>query len=145
VPKAFADRVQKLITSLGSAKVATKHQTLLDRLTTRRSSSKSSGTKRLRHIRAIGAVVVAYAIATPLARRRGYMIGRHTIVRCRQGHLFTTMWIPGASLKALRLGPARLQRCPVGRHWSLVVPVKTSSLSDEQRREAESNRDIRIP
>ena len=59
---------------------------------------------------------------TVIARRRGYNFGRNTIVRCRQGHLFTTTWIPGASLKAIRLGWARFQRCPVGHHWSLVTP-----------------------
>jgi len=26
---------------------------------------------------------------------RGYPIGGRLVVRCRQGHLFTTLWIPG--------------------------------------------------
>jgi len=91
---------------------------------------------------AIGAVLVG---GTLVARRLGYGIGGHTVVRCREGHLFTTIWIPGASLKSLRLGWARLQRCPVGHHWSLVTPVRVADLTDEERRFAEAHRDLPIP
>jgi hypothetical protein len=80
-----------------------------------------------------------------VARRRGFLFGASTVVRCRDGHLFTTLWIPGGSLKALRLGWWRLQRCPVGRHWSLVTPVKVSGLTDEDRRLAALRRDVPIP
>jgi hypothetical protein len=90
-------------------------------------------------------VVGLHVIGTVLARRRGYNMGGTVIVRCRQGHLFTTIWIPGASLKAVRLGWARWQRCPVGPHWSLVIPVKPATLTDEERQEAATRRDIRIP
>jgi len=90
-------------------------------------------------------VVVFYVVATVVARRRGYNMGGNVVVRCRQGHLFTTIWIPGASLKAVRLGWFRLQRCPVGKHWSLVTPVRVSELTEEERRLAEENRDVRIP
>jgi hypothetical protein len=55
------------------------------------------------------------------------------------------MWIPGASIKAIRLGPARLQHCPVANHWSLVTPVKVSSLTDDERRSAEAVHDLGIP
>lgn len=72
-------------------------------------------------------------------------MGGNTTVRCREGHLFTTIWVPGASIKSVRLGWARLQYCPVGRHWTLVTPVKDSDLSDEEKRVAAENRDIRIP
>ncbi|HEX4107892.1 MAG TPA: hypothetical protein VHX88_07130 [Solirubrobacteraceae bacterium] len=68
---------------------------------------------------AIGAVGVE---AAWLRRRAGVFAGR-VVVRCRAGHRFTTLWIPGASLTALRLGPWRIQRCPVGRHLSVVTPV----------------------
>jgi len=78
-------------------------------------------------------------------RRRGYGFGGNVIVRCRQGHLFTTIWIPGGSLKALRFGPWRLQRCPVGPHWSLVAPVRASELTEEQRLAAREVRDLRVP
>jgi hypothetical protein len=40
------------------------------------------------------------------------------IVRCSQGHLFETIWIPLVSFKAVRLGTRRLQRCPIGHHWA---------------------------
>jgi hypothetical protein len=89
---------------------------------------------------------LAAALAEAVAMRaRGYPIGGNLIVRCRRGHLFTTLWIPGASLKALRFGWMRFQRCPVGDHWSLVVPVRDSELRDDERRLARSRHDIRLP
>ncbi|NNN00778.1 MAG: hypothetical protein HKL86_02975 [Acidimicrobiaceae bacterium] len=72
-------------------------------------------------------------------------MGGDTIVRCGKGHLFTTIWVPLASLKAVRLGTRRLQYCPVGKHWALVKPVKESTLSDEERRRAALYKDLRIP
>jgi hypothetical protein len=95
--------------------------------------------------RVIGAVVAAYVGATLVARRRGYRFGANLVVRCRAGHLFTTIWIPGVSIKALRLGWARFQRCPVGHHWTLVKPVRASELTEEERQFAELHRDVRIP
>jgi hypothetical protein len=83
--------------------------------------------------------------AVAVARRRGSLFGADTVVRCRAGHLFTTLWIPGASLKAIRLGPWRVQRCPVGRHWSLVTPVRQEALDERERRTAAEHRDLRIP
>jgi hypothetical protein len=50
------------------------------------------------------------------------------IVRCAQGHLFTTSWVPGVSFKAIRLGRYRFQRCPVGNHWTFVTPVGDGEL-----------------
>jgi ATP-dependent Clp protease ATP-binding subunit ClpA len=90
-------------------------------------------------------VVVILVVATLLARRRGYNFGRNTIVRCRQGHMFSTIWIPGASLKSLRLGWARLQRCPIGQHWSLVTPVRVEDLSAQERKSAYEHHDVLIP
>ena len=78
-------------------------------------------------------------------RSRSGKLGGRVVVRCRQGHLFTTLWIPGASLKSVRLGPWRVQRCPVGRHWSVVTPVKEASLSSSELDAARSTRDARIP
>jgi hypothetical protein len=98
--------------------------------------------KRLGRL-AVAAVLLA--IGTVLARRLGYKIGGRTVVRCRQGHLFTTIWIPGISLKAIRLGWFRLQRCPVGPHWSLVSPVRDADLTAMQRVLAEQTRDRQIP
>jgi hypothetical protein len=88
---------------------------------------------------------VVITILTFLARRLGYKVGGNIVVRCRQSHLFTTLWIPGVKLKAIDLGVARLQRCPVGRHWTLVSPVRDRSLTEEERLEAASHHDIRLP
>jgi hypothetical protein len=82
----------------------------------------------------------------PVAMKlRGYPIGGNLAVRCHSGHLFTTLWIPGVSLKAIRLGWWRIQRCPVGGHWSLVTPVKPSELTEEERQLARERRDVRLP
>ena len=76
---------------------------------------------------------------------RGYRIAGNLIVRCQQGHLFTTLWIPGVSVKSLRFLWWRVQRCPVGNHWSIVVPVREADLSRRQRRSAHEIHDVRIP
>ena len=90
--------------------------------------------------------MVATAVeAVVVARRRGSLFGMDTVVRCREGHLFTTLWVPGASLKAFRLGWWRFQRCPVGPHWSLVTPVDASSLSEQEKALAAQNHDVRVP
>ncbi len=74
------------------------------------------------------------------------MAGRFDrIVRCSQGHLFETIWIPGASFKALKLGPWRFQRCPAGNHLTFVTLVDESTLTPSEIEEARANRDIRIP
>jgi hypothetical protein len=90
-------------------------------------------------------VAAGLAGATFLARRLGYKVGGNVVVRCRDGHLFTTIWIPGASLKAIRFGPVRGQYCPVGKHWTLVRPVRDSDLTEAEREEAAGRHDIRIP
>ena len=78
-------------------------------------------------------------------RRRGYPPAGSVVVRCWEEHLFTTVWVPGVSVKALRLGPWRVQRCPVGQHWSIVTPVSRSDLTEQQNRAAADSRDIRLP
>lgn len=98
--------------------------------------------------KALRSLVISAAViggGTLTGRLLGYNLGFNTVVRCRQGHLFTTVWIPGVKFKALDLGVARWQRCPVGQHWSLVTPVRGSDLTDEERRFAAEHRDIRIP
>ena len=87
------------------------------------------------------AVVLVYVI--PTARR--LPVGGDIIVRCRRGHLFTTLWVPLASVKAVRLGPARLQRCPVGNHLSLVTPVDPSALSPADVASARAHHDVPVP
>ena len=90
-------------------------------------------------------VISAIVVATLVARQLGYKVGGRVVVRCRKGHLFTTIWIPGVKLKAIDLGLARLQRCPVGKHWSLVTPVRDSDLTDDERQRAKEHRDTPIP
>jgi hypothetical protein len=80
-------------------------------------------------------VLIAVAVVNFRVRRKGYTIPGRTVVRCSKGHLFRTTWIEGGSLKAVRLGSlTRYQRCPVGRHWAIVHPVKEADLTDEEHR-----------
>jgi len=88
----------------------------------------------------------AAALAEPvLMKLRGDPIGGNLVVRCRKGHLFTTLWIPGVSVKAFRLGWLRIQRCPVGGHWSIVTPVKPAELTEDERRLARERKDVWLP
>jgi hypothetical protein len=97
--------------------------------------------------RRLGLVIGAGSVAVEaiVVRRLGYPVAGNVVVRCREDHLFSTIWIPGASFKSLRLGWWRLQRCPVGGHWSLVTPVRRADLTPEQQRLADASKDIRIP
>jgi hypothetical protein len=95
--------------------------------------------------RGLAIALVAAAVEVIGLRRRGWGAGGSVVVRCRKGHLFTTIWIPAASLKSMRLGWWRVQRCPVGRHFSIVTPVVKTSLTAEELRAARGRRDIRIP
>jgi hypothetical protein len=99
----------------------------------------------MRRIATLIVIGAGLAVGTLAARRRGYSVGGNTVVRCRQGHLFTTIWIPGASIKAVRLGWARYQRCPVGQHWTLVTPVRNADLTDDELRFAREHHDVRVP
>jgi hypothetical protein len=101
--------------------------------------------KGKRRLAILTGVIVAYVAGTIIATRQGYSFGKDTVVRCRRGHLFTTVWIPGASVKALRLGFWRLQWCPVGRHVDLVRPVKDADLTDTEREFALSHHDTPVP
>jgi hypothetical protein len=105
-------------------------------------SSTRKGRTRRRVGRIAGVAILVETVGLWLRTRR---IGGNVIVRCRAGHLFTTLWIPAASVKSLRLGWWRVQRCPVGQHWSLVTPVNESELSEDERRFAREHRDIRLP
>ena len=100
-----------------------------------------TGTRR----KVLAALVVLNVVGTIVARVLGYRVGGKTVVRCRRGHLFTTIWIPGASIKSIRLGWWRIQRCPVGRHWSIVVPVKETDLTSRERRRAHEIQDVPVP
>lgn len=52
-----------------------------------------------------------------------------------------TTWIALVSVKALRLGAVRLQRCPRCGHAAAVVPVPASELTSAMRAEAARHRD----
>jgi hypothetical protein len=66
-------------------------------------------------------------------------------VRCKDGHLFTTIWVPLGSLKALRLGGVRYQRCPVGDHWSTVRRLDVASADPAELAAAGEVHDLRLP
>lgn len=67
-----------------------------------------------------------------------------TVVRCSSGHLFTTLWFPPGSFKAIRFGRARLQRCPVGHHWAVVRRADQSELSPDDLADAREHHDLLI-
>lgn len=90
-------------------------------------------------------VVAGVLFETAALWLRAHKLAGQVVVRCRSGHLFTTIWIPAASVKSLRLGWWRVQRCPVGRHWSLVTPVNEADLTEDERRRAHEAKDIRLP
>lgn len=99
-------------------------------------------------IAALIIVGILVARIVVLARRTdfsGYRFGTDVVVRCRDGHVFTTTWIPFVSIKAVRLGLVRLQYCPVGRHLTFVTPIKDSDLTDRERWLADRYHDGGIP
>jgi hypothetical protein len=53
-----------------------------------------------KHYRPLLISVGLIAGGTVAGRLLGYNMGGNLVVRCRQGHLFTTIWIPGVKLKA---------------------------------------------
>jgi hypothetical protein len=70
-----------------------------------------------------------------------------TPVRCSAGHLFTTIWVPLGSLKAVRLGLTRYQYCPVGHHWANVTRLDLDEAppTAEELADAALVHDVRIP
>jgi hypothetical protein len=104
------------------------------------STRKESARRRFGVIAAVSLLVETAGLW--LRTRR---FGGKVIVRCRAGHLFTTIWIPAASVKSVRLGPWRVQHCPVGRHWSLVTPVNPDHLSEGERDFAREHHDLPLP
>ncbi|MGD0453291.1 MAG: hypothetical protein ABSB69_06815 [Solirubrobacteraceae bacterium] len=90
-------------------------------------------------------ILVLVVIPAIVARMRGYPLGGRVVVRCRQGHMFMTVWTPGVSFKAVSLGWWRFQHCPVGKHWTLVSPVEESELTEEQKRLAHNAADVAVP
>jgi hypothetical protein len=105
----------------------------------------SASAKRKRRLVTFAVIAAGYVAGAVIATRQGYKFGSNVIVRCRQGHLFTTVWIPGASVKALRLGYWRVQWCPVGRHVDLVRLVKDADLTEAERSFAAAHHDVPVP
>jgi len=94
----------------------------------------------------LGVVILVVVVIALAIGGRTRPDGRfERIVRCRAGHLFTTTLVPGASLKAVRLWNVRFERCPVGRHWTIVKPVDPSTLSPEEIAAARVHHDVRFP
>jgi hypothetical protein len=92
-----------------------------------------------------GLLLLAVAIVVvPIASQRHGRAGYERIVRCRAGHLFASTVVPGASIKSVRLWNTRFQRCPVGRHWTLVRPVDEATLTPAERNAARSVHDARV-
>jgi hypothetical protein len=80
-----------------------------------------------------------------LAGRLNLLMRFDRPVRCKDGHLFTTIWIPLVSLKAIRLGARRFQRCPVGHHWTTVMPLHEASAQPLDLAAAAAVHDARMP
>jgi hypothetical protein len=64
-----------------------------------------------------------------------------TVVRCAEGHLFSTASFPMQNLRPARIGPGRLMRCPQCARLRSAVRADLAVLSTEQialamRREA---------
>lgn len=108
-------------------------------------SSEDDAPRKSRRRRGLIVAAASVVVEIGVLRSRGYGFGGNVIVRCRDGHLFTTLWLPAASVKSLRLGPWRVQRCPVANHWSLVTPVDKSTLSEDELQLAAAHHDARLP
>jgi hypothetical protein len=87
------------------------------------------------------AALLAFMAGLVLSRRKGYTTPGVAVARCRRGHLFTTVWAARASRRQIDLGWARIQRCPVGGHWSLVIRVDESDLTPQDKKLASQHRD----
>jgi len=77
-------------------------------------------------IAALLLLLALLALVAVITRRLAGAITQQStnvLVRCREGHTFTTRWLPYATVTAMRLR-ARYDYCPVGRHWSLITQVQ---------------------
>ena len=83
--------------------------------------------------------------AARMSRGQGYRFGRDVIVRCRDGHLFMTTWIPMVSFKAIRFGLVRVQYCPVGDHVAPVHLMRDEDLTPAERLAASRFHDNGVP
>jgi hypothetical protein len=105
----------------------------------------STLTQILLYALALVLLVVVAVRAGRMSQLRGYRFGRDVIVRCRDGHLFMTTWIPMVSFKAIRLGLVRYQYCPVGDHLTAVRLMRDEDLTPAERLAASRHRDNGVP
>ena len=105
----------------------------------------STTTQILIYASALAIVAAVVFRVGRMSRLRGYRFGRDVIVRCRDGHLFMTTWIPMVSFKAIRLGLARVQYCPVGDHVTPVRLVRDEDLTPAERLAANRFHDNGVP
>ncbi|WP_327002932.1 hypothetical protein OHA72_48905 [Dactylosporangium sp. NBC_01737] len=105
----------------------------------------SALTQVLIYVLAVVIVAVVAVRVRRMSQAQGYRFGRDVIVRCRDGHLFMTTWIPMVSFKAIRLGLVRVQRCPVGDHVTAVRLMRDGDLTPAERREAGRHHDNGVP
>lgn len=59
-----------------------------------------------------------------------------TVVRCAEGHLFSTGSLPMQNLGTRRIGPGRLVRCPQCARLRSAVPADLAALTAEQIQQA---------
>ncbi|MEV7212243.1 hypothetical protein AB0O31_04010 [Kitasatospora cineracea] len=57
---------------------------------------------------------------------------QRTVVRCAEGHVFSTAAFPMQHLQEGRLGPGRLLRCPRCGRLRSSVPADVSALSADE-------------
>ena|ERR1035437_512080 len=88
--------------------------------------------------------VILVMIPTAITFNKGLRFGKNVAVRCSANHLYTTIWIPSVSLKAVRWGFRRYQYCPVGKHWVWTTRLREPELTSEAIDEASKTHDIRI-
>jgi hypothetical protein len=97
------------------------------------------------YVLAVVILAVVAARVARMSRSQGYRFGRDVIVRCRDGHLFMTTWVPMMSVKAIRIGLVRIQRCPVGDHVTAVQLMRDEDLTPAERLEAGRHHDSGVP
>ncbi len=79
---------------------------------------------------------IAFAAGAVIAHRKGFKRDGEVIARCRDGHLFTTIWVGEFSWHKLDLGWAKIQRCPVDGRLTIVRAVEPGQLTTEEKKAA---------
>ncbi len=87
------------------------------------------------------AAFLAFVVGAVVAHRKGFKQDGEVAARCSQGHLFMTVWVDRWTWKRLDVGFLKIQRCPVGDHWSVVRPLEMSSLTADEKKLAKQTHD----